>query len=214
MFAPYMSTPHFDSTYPDYAKLATIGMVIGHEMGHGFDTRGGEYDENGMRNNWWTDENKKLYKKKVGCLVEQYNAYDDPELGKNVRVHQRLQPKENFQLTGSKVKHELIADGFGAEVAWKAYKKLDLSKQPRLIGFQDFNVDKLFFYIRALVLKIVFFSVHQCFFRNFVGTRSPKSKNRGDWRRQLIPLIVSVSMELFPIGNRLRRLSIVQSDHQ
>eukprot|EP00081_Caenorhabditis_elegans_P015006 NP_494529.2 NEPrilysin metallopeptidase family [Caenorhabditis elegans] len=136
MFAPYMSTPHFDSTYPDYAKLATIGMVIGHEMGHGFDTRGGEYDENGMRNNWWTDENKKLYKKKVGCLVEQYNAYDDPELGKN--------------LTGSKVKHELIADGFGAEVAWKAYKKLDLSKQPRLIGFQDFNVDKLFFYIRAL----------------------------------------------------------------
>ena len=65
-------------------KIAVTGNTISHEMGHGFDTEGRTRDENGDVKDWWAKEDLVEYDKRVNCLVEQYNNYDDPDFGKNV----------------------------------------------------------------------------------------------------------------------------------
>ncbi|PIC29400.1 hypothetical protein B9Z55_020984 [Caenorhabditis nigoni] len=135
---PFIDDPYFDSTYPKYAKIAGIGEVIGHEMGHGFDTEGRKLDENGGKNDWWTLEDSAEYDRKTQCLIDQYNNYDDPDFGKN--------------LNGSKTVAEMAADLIGISVSWKTYNKVDFSKEPSIFGFEDEKPDKLFFHITALVI--------------------------------------------------------------
>ncbi|KAF1754032.1 hypothetical protein GCK72_020590 [Caenorhabditis remanei] len=82
---PFMDDPFFDSTFPNYAKIASIGEVIGHEIGHGFDPNGRKRDENGERKDWWTPEDSAEYDKRAECLINQYNEYDDPTYGRKAR---------------------------------------------------------------------------------------------------------------------------------
>ena len=58
------------------ANFGGIGMIIGHEIIHGFDDQGKLFDLNGNLNNWWTDKDTKCYNKKVNKLKEQYNKYN------------------------------------------------------------------------------------------------------------------------------------------
>ena len=66
-------------------KTASTGFTLAHEIGHGFDLFGMERDENGRKRDWWTSEDSKEYKGRMKCLVDQYDEYDDPDFGKNVR---------------------------------------------------------------------------------------------------------------------------------
>ncbi|PIC29404.1 hypothetical protein B9Z55_020986 [Caenorhabditis nigoni] len=136
MQIPLIDDPYFDSTYPEYARIASIGEVIGHEMGHGFDTTGRKRDENGEKYDWWTPEDSAEYDRKTQCLIDQYNNYDDPDFGKN--------------LNGSKTVAEMAADLIGISVSLKTYNKVDFSKEPSIFGFEDEKPDKLFFHITAL----------------------------------------------------------------
>ena len=64
--------------------MASIGEVIGHEIGHGYDPFGRQKDENGKKSNWWTPEDSAEYDRRSQCLIDQYNEYDDPDFGRNV----------------------------------------------------------------------------------------------------------------------------------
>ncbi|KAF1766964.1 hypothetical protein GCK72_006922 [Caenorhabditis remanei] len=138
VLAPFMDDPIFDSTYPEYVQIATLGKIINHEIGHGFDPNHRGKDENGEEKDLWQPEDLVEYEKRVKCLIEQYNEYDDPDFGK--------------KLNGSVVISELVADGFGMDVAWKTFKKLGLASQAKLIGFKDYPIDKLFFQTVAVNL--------------------------------------------------------------
>ncbi|PIC29392.1 hypothetical protein B9Z55_020981 [Caenorhabditis nigoni] len=132
----FLDDPFFDSTYPKYAKIASIGGVVGHEIGHGFDSIGRKLDENGQEFDWWTPENSEEFTDRAQCLADQYSNYDDPDFGRN--------------LNGNWTIREIAADIIGVNVSWRTYQKVDFAKEPSIFGFEDERPDKLFFHLTAL----------------------------------------------------------------
>ncbi|PIC48114.1 hypothetical protein B9Z55_007217 [Caenorhabditis nigoni] len=137
IMVPFMDDPLFDSTFPKYAIMAGVGSVLGHEIGHGFDELGSGFNENGKRKNWWQKEDSEEYKRRMECLIDQYNNYDDPDFGKG-------------HFNGSNTIGEMLADGFGMDTAWRIVRKLDMEKEPKIIGFDNDNTRKIFFRVAAL----------------------------------------------------------------
>ncbi|PIC48111.1 hypothetical protein B9Z55_007214 [Caenorhabditis nigoni] len=135
VLAPIMDDPLFHSSFPNYAKIAGIGFIIGHEIGHGYDIPGIFFDENGNLNPWHDKKDEPELEKKIMCLINQYNNYDDPSFGK--------------KLNGTTTLGEMIADEIGQDVAWRTFKKLDLSQEKKIIGFEDYSIEKLYFQIGA-----------------------------------------------------------------
>ena len=83
--AAILQPPFFQFDADDAANYGAIGVVIGHELTHGFDDQGRQYDENGNLNDWWSEEDAKNFDANKQCLIEAFNncvALDDPELGK------------------------------------------------------------------------------------------------------------------------------------
>ncbi len=76
-------------------KLGGIGMVIGHEISHAFDTNGAQYDKDGAKKNWWTDEDRAAFDKRVAKLIAWYDGFI---------------PAEGMSYSGDRVKTEAIAD--------------------------------------------------------------------------------------------------------
>lgn len=72
--AAIMQLPFFSPKAEDALNYAGIGMVIGHELTHGFDDKGSLFDEHGNLSNWWTEEDRKRFKEKTDVLVGQYGS--------------------------------------------------------------------------------------------------------------------------------------------
>ena len=90
-------------------NYAGIGWVIGHEITHGFDDKGRQYNEKGNLQNWWDDETKAKFLNKTKCIIDQYSKYEVKEL--------------DVTLNGVTTQGENIADNGGAKEAYKAYRK-------------------------------------------------------------------------------------------
>uniref|UniRef100_A0A1I7UKQ1 Neprilysin n=1 Tax=Caenorhabditis tropicalis TaxID=1561998 RepID=A0A1I7UKQ1_9PELO len=133
---PFIDDPFMDYSFPKYAQIATAGALISHEIGHGFDSKSIKYNWKGEKEKWMEKEDLKEYKKRVECLILQYDKYEDPDLG---RV-----------MNGTKNRYELLADDLGAEVAWRAFKKSEAESDEKIFGFEDYPLDKLFFHLKAL----------------------------------------------------------------
>jgi len=73
--AGILQFPFFDPNADDAINYGGIGMVIGHEMTHGFDDQGSQYDEKGNMNNWFSKEDLSKFKAKTGAVIQQYNTY-------------------------------------------------------------------------------------------------------------------------------------------
>lgn len=101
--------PGYEGRMPDDAILYGIlgGSFFGHEITHGFDDQGSQYDEKGNLNNWWTAEDLKKFKAKTKLIVDQYNKFT--VLGKHVN--------------GEATQGENIADLGGVVVGYEAFKK-------------------------------------------------------------------------------------------
>uniref|UniRef100_A0A8R1DF53 Peptidase M13 C-terminal domain-containing protein n=1 Tax=Caenorhabditis japonica TaxID=281687 RepID=A0A8R1DF53_CAEJA len=127
--------PYFAASIPEVAKIAMVGYVIGHEIGHAFDNNNMNYDGETNKKDWWNPDDRSEYARRHQCLIDQYDNHDDPSFGKN--------------LNGSTVLGENIPDILGAKTAWMVYKK-SAADQPSIIGFEHYTPDKLFFHIRAL----------------------------------------------------------------
>jgi len=110
--AAILQPPFFNMDADDAVNYGGIGVVIGHEMTHGFDDQGCKYDENGNLNNWWTGEDTIKFKERTQQLVKLFDEY---ELRGN---------KINGQLTLG----ENIADLGGLNIAWDAYQMTNEAK--------------------------------------------------------------------------------------
>lgn len=65
----------FDNDRPKYLNYGGIGFVMGHEMTHGFDDQGRQFDKDGNLVDWWQKETEQQYLKKAECIIEQYGNY-------------------------------------------------------------------------------------------------------------------------------------------
>ena len=71
--AAILQPPFYNSAADDAVNYGAIGVVIGHEMTHGFDDQGRQFDKDGNMNNWWTEEDAAAFKERTDILVEQFN---------------------------------------------------------------------------------------------------------------------------------------------
>ncbi len=126
--AAILQPPFFYLDADDAMNYGGIGMVIGHEIGHGFDDQGRKSDGKGVLRDWWTDEDAAEYTKRADRLVEQYGAFE---------------PLEGQNLNGRLSLGENIGDLGGLALAWKAYQMSKEGKEPAKID--DFSGDQRFF---------------------------------------------------------------------
>ena len=105
--AAILQAPFFDATADDAANYGAIGGIIGHEISHGFDNMGSQFDSEGNMKDWWTVEDKKRFEEKTHSLVAQYNNYE-------------VLP--GYKVNGEQTLGENIADNSGLAIAYKAYK--------------------------------------------------------------------------------------------
>ncbi|MEN8367016.1 M13 family metallopeptidase [Acinetobacter bereziniae] len=127
--AAILQPPFFDMNADDAVNYGAIGAIIGHEISHGFDDQGSQFDELGNMKNWWTAEDHRKFKEKTNALVAQYNAYE---------------PIKGYHVNGELTLGENIADNSGLAIAYKAYQ-LSLNGQPapvldNLTGEQRFYI--------------------------------------------------------------------------
>ena len=106
--AAILQPPFFDATADDAANYGGIGAVIGHEIGHGFDDQGSQFDGTGALRNWWGDDDRKAFEALTAKLVDQYNALS-PEAAPDHHVNGELTLGEN------------IGDLGGLAIAYRAY---------------------------------------------------------------------------------------------
>ncbi|MBW4760928.1 M13 family metallopeptidase [Prevotella melaninogenica] len=103
--AAILQPPFFDPTVDDAANYGAIGAVIGHEMSHGFDDQGCQFDKDGNMKNWWTEEDKKNYDARTKVLVDWFNK-------------QEVIP--GLYVNGEKTLGENIGDNGGLNIAFRA----------------------------------------------------------------------------------------------
>ena len=92
--AGILQPPYFDSTKDDSVNYGAIGMVIGHEIIHGFDDQGRKFDAHGNLRDWWTAEDAKQYDERGKCISDQYTQ-EVPEAGPGVKQNGLLTQGED-----------------------------------------------------------------------------------------------------------------------
>jgi len=112
--AAILQPPFFDPKADDAVNYGAIGAVIGHEISHGFDDEGSQYDEKGNLRNWWTAEDRARFEAKTKKLIEQYNAFE---------------PVKGYHVNGELTLGENIADISGLAIAYQAWQ-LSLGGKP------------------------------------------------------------------------------------
>ena len=115
--AAILQPPFFNPDAEDAANYGGIGAVIGHEIGHGFDDQGAQYDGDGVLNDWWTTDDKANFEKRTKALIEQYNAFVPTQLAEKYADEPNKAPHVNGALTIG----ENIGDNVGVNIALKAY---------------------------------------------------------------------------------------------
>jgi putative endopeptidase len=120
--AGILQPPAFDVTATDAVNYGAIGVVIGHEVSHGFDDQGAKFDARGRLHNWWTAADNEKFEARGQCVVKQFEGYFiEPGIHHN----------------GKLVLGESIGDLAGAKLAWLAYQKSREGKgpEPAIDGF-------------------------------------------------------------------------------
>ena len=107
--AGILQKPFFDADADPAENYGGIGAVIGHEIGHGFDDQGSQYDELGNLNEWWTETDRKAFQERADKLIAQYDGYEPRDLP-GEKVNGRLTVGEN------------IGDLGGVTIGLKAYE--------------------------------------------------------------------------------------------
>ena len=115
--AAILQPPFFNPDAEDAANYGGIGAVIGHEIGHGFDDQGSQYDGDGKLNDWWTEEDKANFKALTQKLIDQYNEFVPTQLAEKYSDDPSKAPHVNGALTIG----ENIGDLSGVNIALKAY---------------------------------------------------------------------------------------------
>jgi putative endopeptidase len=115
--AAILQPPFFDANAEDAANYGTMGAIIGHELTHGFDDQGSQFDADGNMNMWWTENDYKNFKARTQLIVNQFNNY--------VAI-------DTMRVNGAMTQGENIADLGGLTMSYYAYKK-SLNGKPSTI---------------------------------------------------------------------------------
>jgi putative endopeptidase len=134
--AGILQYPFFDKDADDAVNYGGIGAVIGHEMTHGFDDQGRQYDAEGNLHDWWTPEDAQKFTAKANVVVDQFNHYTVLD---SVHVNGQLTEGEN------------LADLGGIAIAYEAFKKTAQGKGNEKID--GFTPDQRFFLSWAQVWR-------------------------------------------------------------
>jgi putative endopeptidase len=127
--AGILQPPGFSMDVVDAVNYGAIGVVIGHEISHGFDDQGAQFDADGKLNNWWTEDDLKKFQARGACVVDQFdNYFIEPGVHHN----------------GKLVLGESIGDLGGAKIAYLAWKKA-LAQHPMPENLDGFTPDQVFF---------------------------------------------------------------------
>jgi len=119
--AAILQPPFFDMQADDAFNYGAIGVVIGHEMTHGFDDQGRQYDKDGNLKDWWTAEDAKRFDERAQVMVD---FFDKIEVAPEVHANGKMTLGEN------------IADYGGLQVSYQAFKKtLEKNPLPVVDGF-------------------------------------------------------------------------------
>jgi putative endopeptidase len=121
--AGILQPPFFDAEMDDAVNYGAIGVVIGHEMTHGYDDQGRKFDGHGNLSDWWTEADAKAFDARARKLVDQYNAYE---------------PLPGLHVNGTNTLGENIADFGGMSISYEALEQVlakDPSKRKVIDGF-------------------------------------------------------------------------------
>lgn len=125
-----ITVPGFEGRMPDDAILyGIIGVTFGHEMTHGFDDQGSQYDENGNLTNWWTPQDREKFVAKTKLIIDQFNNYT---------------VLDSLHLNGDATQGENIADLAGVVLSYEAFKKTPQSIENNCIS--GLTPDQRFFH--------------------------------------------------------------------
>ena len=119
--AARLQPPFFQLNADDAINYGAVGGVIGHEISHGFDDKGSQFDGDGNLSNWWTDEDRAAFEERTKVLVQQFNEFS---------------PIEGMTINGELTLGENIGDLSGIAMAYRAYiRSLDGREPPVIDGF-------------------------------------------------------------------------------
>jgi putative endopeptidase len=127
--AGILQPPFFDATADDAFNYGSIGSVIGHEMTHGFDDQGAQFDGDGNLKSWWTPDDLKNFHERGDCIAKQFDSFEvEPGLHGNGKLEEG----------------ESIADLGGLVIAYAAFQKT-LAGKPAPPAVDGFTTDQRFF---------------------------------------------------------------------
>ncbi|PXF48151.1 Endothelin-converting enzyme 1 [Gracilariopsis chorda] len=134
--AGILQQPFFSDAYPEAMNYGSIGAIIGHEMSHGFDDQGRQYDKDGMLTPWWSNSSISEYKEKAKCYIDLFDTYKP----RDVDIHVR----------GNLTLGENLADTNGVNVAFRAFKSRPNNTEdgippPNALLARELTNDQLFF---------------------------------------------------------------------
>jgi putative endopeptidase len=129
--AGILQPPFFDPKADDAVNYGGMGAVIGHEMTHGFDDQGRQFDASGNLRDWWSPESAAKFKERSQAVVQQYSEYE---------------PVPRVHINGELTQGENIADIGGVKLAYAALQKaLDKNPQARDQKIDGFTPEQRFF---------------------------------------------------------------------
>jgi len=135
--AGILQPPFYFVDGDDAVNYGAIGMVIGHEITHGFDDQGRHYDADGNMKEWWTPEDAERFKQRAQKVIDQYNGY--------IAI-------DTLHLNGKLTEGENIADNGGLAIAYAAFKKTAQGKRNEKIN--GLTPDQRFFIAAAQLWKV------------------------------------------------------------
>ena len=128
--AGILQPPAFSLDNTDAANYGAIGVVIGHEISHGFDDQGAQFDAQGKLDNWWTPADLDKFHVKTGCVVKQFDSYT-------------IDGAPDIHINGKLTLGESIGDLGGLKIAYLAFKKTPQGMSKEKID--GFTADQQFF---------------------------------------------------------------------
>ncbi|CAG5100894.1 Similar to Nep1: Neprilysin-1 (Drosophila melanogaster), partial [Cotesia congregata] len=134
--AGILQVPFFEDEHPDALNYGALGSIIGHEISHGFDDVGRQFDKNGNIRNWWSNATISEYRKRAQCFIDKFNNMSITYNNTIYRVNSRKTLSEN------------IADSTGVKAVFEAFKvhnKKSSTPDVKLPGLEHLNENELFF---------------------------------------------------------------------
>jgi putative endopeptidase len=116
--AGILQPPFFDKTMDDGVNFGGIGLVIGHELTHGFDDQGRKFDPQGNLHDWWTEQDGKEFEKRAGCVADEYAnfiAVDDLKLNGKLTLGENTADNGGARIALMALEHMIADDKTGKE---------------------------------------------------------------------------------------------------